>query len=126
MQPALATLSPTTVALVDTDNNTLTTYESGLDLDTGYYYCNDTSWVSMKYGSSLGACANQAEMYYNSGDIIWCDGSDLWAVGNGGSGGGGCGASGALIAGTGGSLQYNTSDNKYYFCDGSGWVEIDN
>ena len=78
--------------------------------------------------SHIGGCGNEAEMYYSSTDttVVWCDGASLWKTGDGGSGTGGCGASGGLVAGSAGTMQYNTTDDKYYFCDNSGWVEIDN
>ena len=75
-------------------------------------------------------CTREGKMDYDDNNRVfhWCgeNHTPYQVTDSLGGGGGGCPASGALIAGSEGAMQYDTTNNKMVFCGGTNWINIPN
>ncbi len=73
---------------------------------------------------NLGACSDPGKMQYDSINkaIVFCNGTNLWPMGPPNSGVGGCAGVGIVE----GEMDYSAALWSYQYCDGNGWVTIDN
>lgn len=85
---------------------------------SNYRYCNGTSWVSMAGSVQTTNCSSAAQMYYDSTvhRLIYCNGTKLVYINTTGTTETACTSPTA----TAGSMEYNTSTNKFQVCAG-GW-----
>ena len=96
-------------------------------------YCTTDGMVTMRIGTSIRGCSTAGQWQWADefDTLVWCDGTDLWAMTdkdspNDGNGDGSeCRAVDPLVLGKVGTIQFNTDDGRYYICDSKGWARVE-
>ena len=96
-------------------------------------FCNGSGYTEMSAGGNTGrscSVAGRWQWYEDYNSIVWCDGTNWFAMtpvagdDDGTGDGTDCSALDPLLAGTQGTLQFHEDENVYYLCNGSGWISV--